>query len=265
MKKKHILRKAALFLSALAFFLNAFTASAEKYTASYIDSLYSLPAYYSLFVPIKLNGPKTDFTNNFAQCINIDGEFYSIGLEHSERWSDWEELTADLGSNSLPVNSYAELRELEAFGVAVNSADGRNPCSLYRISEDIIILEDYHCKYNQNGELYHFASKEKYIGYRICRRVPKEKLYKSRWVELDGDKYYIGKDGLPLTKNTVVGGVRYVFDVDGHFQGKYTGWTKNSKGLRYWKDGVLQKNTEVTTESGKTYTIDKNGYAKVKK
>ena len=258
-------KTAVLLLAVFTFFLNAFTAAAEKYTASYIDSLYSLPAYYSLFVPIKLNGPKTDFTNNFAQCINIDGEFYSIGLEHSERWSEWNEFIADIGADSLPVNSYADIRGLDPFGIVINPDTGQNPNALYRISEEIIVLEDYHCKYNKDGELYRFASKEKYFGYRLCRRVPKDRLYKSCWLQSGENKYYIGKDGLPVTRSTIIGGIRYKFGENGVCGGKYTGWTKNSKGLRYWKDGVLQKNTEVTTESGKTYTIDKNGYAKVKK
>lgn len=86
-----------------------------------------------------------------------------------------------------------------------------------------------------------------------------------RFNEYYSDIYYVKSDGTPATSSCTINGIRYKFGKNGVCGGKYTGWTKNSKGLRYWKDGVLQKNTEVTTESGKTYTIDKNGYAKVKK
>ena len=85
------------------------------------------------------------------------------------------------------------------------------------------------------------------------------------WNTIDGEKYYVKSDGTPATSSCTINGIRYKFGKNGVCGGKYTGWTKNSKGLRYWKDGVLQKNTEVTTKSGKTYTIDKNGYAKLKK
>ena len=88
---------------------------------------------------------------------------------------------------------------------------------------------------------------------------------KNGWNTIDGEKYYVKSNGTLATSSCTINGIRYKFGKNGVCQGKYTGWTKNSKGLRYWKDGVLQKNTEVTTKSGKTYTIDKNGYAKVKK
>ena len=85
------------------------------------------------------------------------------------------------------------------------------------------------------------------------------------WNTIDGEKYYVKSNGTLATSSCTINGIRYKFGKNGVCQGKYTGWTKNSKGLRYWKGGVLQKNTEVTTKSGKTYTIDKNGYAKMKK
>lgn len=85
------------------------------------------------------------------------------------------------------------------------------------------------------------------------------------WNTIDGEKYYVKSDGTLATSSCTIGGIRYKFGKNGVCGGKYTGWTKSSKGRRYWKDGVLQKNTEITTASGKTYTLDKNGYAKVKK
>ena len=85
------------------------------------------------------------------------------------------------------------------------------------------------------------------------------------WNTIDGEKYYVKSDGTLATSSCTINGIRYKFGKNGVCGGKYTGWTKNSKGLRYWKDGVLQKNTEVTTKNGKTYMIDKNGYAKLKK
>ena len=84
------------------------------------------------------------------------------------------------------------------------------------------------------------------------------------WNVVGGDRYYVNSKGNIVTNNCTINGIRYKFGKNGVCEGKYTGWTKNSKGRRYWKDGVLQKNTEITTDSGKTYMIDRNGYAKVK-
>ena len=85
------------------------------------------------------------------------------------------------------------------------------------------------------------------------------------WNTLDGEKYYVRPDGTLATRSMTIGGIRYKFGKNGVCGGKYTGWTRSPKGRRYWKDGILQKNTEITTESGKMYTLDKNGYARVKR
>ena len=84
------------------------------------------------------------------------------------------------------------------------------------------------------------------------------------WNTIDGEKYYVRSDGTLATRSMTIGGIRYKFGENGVCDGKYTGWTRSSKGRRYWKDGILQKNTEITTESGKVYKLDKNGYAKRK-
>lgn len=251
-------------IAGFVFFLNSVSASAFELSASYIESLYELTCYNAVFVPVKPIGEKGDFYNDFTQCINVDGELYSVGLEHSERWSDWDSFVIGNETDVLPLNSFADIRRLEPFGYTANSESGLNPSPLYRVSEDIIIIEDYHCIYNENGELYRFSSEEKYFGYRLCHRVSEERLYRSCWFESCGDKYYVGKDGLPVTKNTVIDGTRYKFNKNGTCEGKYTGWTKSTKGKRYWKNGKLLKNKTIRTKSGKVYKLDSKGYATLK-
>ncbi|MBQ8842421.1 MAG: hypothetical protein IJZ65_07320, partial [Ruminiclostridium sp.] len=70
-------------------------------------------------------------------------------------------------------------------------------------------------------------------------------------------------DGTMITKSCKIGGVRYKFTSDGVCKGKYTGWTKSSKGRRYWKDGILITNRYLRTKSGVRYYADENGYVKV--
>lgn len=82
------------------------------------------------------------------------------------------------------------------------------------------------------------------------------------WNTIDGEQYYVKSDGCLATKSMVIDGVRYKFGKSGICEGKYTGWTKSSKGRRYWKNGVLMKNKTLRTKSGKLYKLDRNGYVK---
>ncbi len=84
------------------------------------------------------------------------------------------------------------------------------------------------------------------------------------WNTIDSDKYYVKSDGTLATKSMTIDGVRYKFAKSGVCEGKYTGWTKSSRGKRYWKNGELLKNKTLRTKSGKVYRIDRNGYAAVK-
>lgn len=82
------------------------------------------------------------------------------------------------------------------------------------------------------------------------------------WTEENGITCYIREDGSMVKKNTVIDGIRYKFGKDGECKGKYTGWTKTSKGRSYYKDGVKYKNRWVKFKSGKKYYIDADGYAR---
>lgn len=240
----------------------AINISAEGYDKDYISGLSSLPAYKSAFVPIKLSEP-SEFSKDFVDCININGELYNIGFENEEKYNGWEYIKKEFafltGSNSLPVGSFKELREMKPFGVCVNE-DGRNPSPLYRITDDIVIYADFHCKYDKNGELSGMTTTEELIGYGICNRLSSEVLYKNCWYESGSFKYYIGSDSMPVTKNKTIGGVRYVFNKYGQCQGEYTGWTKSSNGRRYYKNGVMLKDRWIKTKSGKKYYAGEDGY-----
>ena len=191
---------AAMLLSTGAFSSTAFadweTQNGKTYYDDFLSSLHELPSYETAFVPVKLS-ESSDFSNDLVNCVNINGELYHISLEYIEKYGGWNDIKEDiadfLGSDDLPIDNYKELRNMSAFGICVDEND-RNPNPLYRISDDIVILEDFHCKYDKNGELYSMTTKDELIGYRICSRLSSEVLYKKCWYESDGFKYYIGKN-----------------------------------------------------------------------
>ena len=77
------------------------------------------------------------------------------------------------------------------------------------------------------------------------------------WNEIDGDNYYVKKDGTLATKPCVIKGVFYKFDKSGICQGRYTGWAKSAGNKVYYKDGL--KVTKNTTINGVRWKFDKNG------
>ena len=83
---------------------------------------------------------------------------------------------------------------------------------------------------------------------------------KNGWNEIDGNRYYIKSDGTVLTKSAVIDGIRYKFDESGICQGKYTGYTKSSKGKRYWKNGELVKNKWIRVKGVRKYYAGSDGY-----
>ncbi len=101
-------------------------------------------------------------------------------------------------------------------------------------------------------------------GYIYCTEMSCSfKKYNIGWNEIDNKQYYIKSDGTMITKSCKIGGIRYKFTSDGVCKGKYTGWTKSSKGRRYWKDGILITNRYLRTKSGVRYFADENGYVSV--
>lgn len=80
------------------------------------------------------------------------------------------------------------------------------------------------------------------------------------WNEIDGERYYVKKDGTLATSSLTIGGIRYKFGKDGVCGGKYTGFTKSSKGKRYREDGILLKNEWFEAKNGRKYYADKDGY-----
>ena len=57
-----------------------------------------------------------------------------------------------------------------------------------------------------------------------------------------------------------VDGLSYLYSDSGESKGLYTGWTKSSKGKRYYKNGVMYTNRYIKTRKGKRYYADWNGY-----
>lgn len=77
------------------------------------------------------------------------------------------------------------------------------------------------------------------------------------WKTINGKKYFFGMDGAALTKNTIVGNVRYTFNSRGECTGTYTGWLLRNGYKYYYKNGRYV--TGVNNISGKTYTFSDNG------
>ena len=63
--------------------------------------------------------------------------------------------------------------------------------------------------------------------------------YSTGWNNVNGDKYYVNKDGTLATKSAIINDIRYKFTSDGVCHGKYTGWVKTTKAKRYYKNGVM--------------------------
>lgn len=81
--------------------------------------------------------------------------------------------------------------------------------------------------------------------------------YKAGWQEIDGEKYYIKKDGTLAAKNTVINGKRYKFSSDGKCLGTFTGFSKQNGVKYYYKKGVIQ--TGWITSKNKKYYAAKSG------
>ena len=61
-------------------------------------------------------------------------------------------------------------------------------------------------------------------------------------------------------KLRTVDGVTYRYSDSGEQKGKYTGWSKTSKGKRYYKKGVMYTNKWLKTKNGKYYYAGSDGY-----
>ncbi|MCM1335118.1 MAG: hypothetical protein NC084_11370 [Bacteroides sp.] len=60
---------------------------------------------------------------------------------------------------------------------------------------------------------------------------------KNGWVKNGTNRLYY-KNGEKVTRSTTIDGVRYKFSADGVCEGRYTGWTRSSKGCKYWDNGI---------------------------
>ena len=95
-----------------------------------------------------------------------------------------------------------------------------------------------------------------------------DKLYFSFWeyetgfYKINNKDYYIKPDGTMITKSCIIDGIRYKFTSDGVCMGKYKGWTKNSKGRRYWNNGIVVTKRNLIID-GIKYHADEDGYVTI--
>lgn len=80
---------------------------------------------------------------------------------------------------------------------------------------------------------------------------------KTGWITVDGNNYFIKKNGTLATENTIIGGTYYSFGEDGKYLGTYTGFARSGGKRCYYRNGV--KLTGDFTVNGKSYRTDKNG------
>ena len=80
------------------------------------------------------------------------------------------------------------------------------------------------------------------------------------WKEENGKKFYIDADGEKVTGFKVIDGIGYTFTDEGDCKGKYTGYTKSSKGRRYYKDGVVLTNCWLEVNGERKYYATENGW-----
>lgn len=103
------------------------------------------------------------------------------------------------------------------------------------------------CLKKENGITYRYSDSGKNLG------------EYTGWAKSAKGKRYYYKNGVRVTKNTVIHGIRYKFDQNGVCTGKYTGFVTSSKGKRYYRNGVLVKGKKVTAKDGTVYYADSFG------
>ncbi|MGN0578582.1 MAG: hypothetical protein ACI4J4_08175 [Ruminiclostridium sp.] len=83
-----------------------------------------------------------------------------------------------------------------------------------------------------------------------------------RWKDRESDvrKFYVDKPGSIARKSCTISKTRYKFGENGICGGKYTGWTKSSRGKSYWSNGTVCKNKWLTAKDGSRYYANGSGY-----
>lgn len=241
-------------------------AEAVSYEAPPIEGIELAPFLEIVDLP-NTSESVNEFSSDIYECYFFEGEYYlcrgSTFRETDDPWEDFEkQLLAKSGLDSLPVHSYEELRALKPVGVYGDAENQKIGQILYRISDDLLLEADHFFQYSGlNGKITYTAAPEK-IRYTLCARVPQESIRKNCWIEWRGDPHYAyaGADGRKVTGGKTIDGIRYVFDEYGYCQGKYTGFTKSSKGKRYWKNGTLVKNKWIRVNGERKYYAGANGY-----
>lgn len=179
------------------------------------------------------------FTFTFDREAMIESEYGEYYLEFEKENPD------NLGSFFFSLISYD--------GTAYHS--GRKNANARRVYSFKEIIKD--CGVEDPAEI-GLARYERLSEYGIFTFEFTD--YTPGWNEIEGNRYYIKSDGTVLTKSAIIGGIRCKFGKDGVCQGKYTGYTKSSKGKRCWKNGELIKNGWIRVKGERKYYAGSDGY-----
>lgn len=247
MKKSRFLRKLVsvfLFLSALISFSVSASAYKEKRPDSYYDLIFGNTERETDEAGdvswMKFTASLPHFKANDNQILYLFAQFLSFNEYGASTYSYDGTITVELHTNERVTYSVdLEIGKENFF--TVNEIIELSGIPDYTEIAEVTISFPGNCLN------------------KFFRCAPMEK----GWNEIDNKQYYIKSDGTMITKSCKIGGVRYKFTSDGVCKGKYTGWTKSSKGRRYWKDGILVTNRYLRTKSGVRYYADENGYVRV--
>lgn len=198
------------------------------FIVTHLDEADTEPIYY----PILCGGRVTMF---MTVCKNSDTGNYTMQMGKTDME---EKLNAVKTSPADPARIYDDY----GFYFAATKDDVTVLYNLFKAdaSKETAAVKKLHSTQNPKNEIINV--------YGSC---------KSGWQEIDGEKYYIKKDGTLVTKNTTINGKRYKFSSDGKCLGTFTGFSKQNGIKYYFKKGVVQ--TGWITSNNKKYYAAKSG------
>lgn len=254
-----------LFTINLVFLLFAVAASAEagKPTPATVGQSGALSAYDDLSAMTASGGAPYNYAGEY-----IDGTELVILISTDDE-TPYLTLTKRHSCIRFERVKYSKKELQTLFGQAVDLLNGSRllETASINVQNNSVCIEINAAEYLKIPEM---EREERFldgVNYKLVNTtnalnalIAAEKEGTRGWNEIDGEKYYIKKDGTLATKSTTIDGIRYRFSAKGVCTGKYSGWTSSAKGRRCWRGGKMLADRSFTVR-GVKYYADKNGYA----
>lgn len=158
------------------------------------------------------------------------------------------------GNNEICMNIYMSDNSMKSYQIPLKFGESFIGKEVIQISD---ILEK--AKINEPEKIKRIVISQVDDGYCKIGYKSHSLITGSMWVQPNENLYYV-KLGELVRRSTVIDGIRYQFDKNGVCHGKYTGWTKSTRGRRYYKDCVMITNKWIKTKSGQRYYAGADGY-----